>query len=63
MQIDASDIHDAEHTGQDKRDTQGNDDARTDAQAEEADDENDDNCLPQGANEIRNGVFDDFRLI
>ena len=63
MQIDAGYFHDAEHAGQNQGNTKSYDKARTQPQAEKADDEDNDNRFPQCIDKITDGIFDDFWLI
>ena len=63
MQVDAGYFHDAEDAGQDQRDTESDDQARPQSQAEEADDEDDDDSFAQGIGKIADRLFDDLRLV
>ena len=57
MQVDAGYFHDTEDAGQDQWDTESDDQARPQSQAEEADDEDDDNGFSQSIDKVADGFF------
>ena len=63
MQVDAGYFHNTEDAGQDQWDTESDDQARPQSQAEEADDEDDDDGFTQGVGKVADGLFDNLRLV
>ena len=63
LQVDPEDLHDDEHDGQHQRDRGRHDQARPQAQIQEADDEHDRDGLPKRLHEFVNRFFHHLRLI
>ncbi|SCI73770.1 Uncharacterised protein [uncultured Ruminococcus sp.] len=63
MQVDAGYFHDAEHARQDQGNTAGYDEARPQAQTQEADGQYDEDSFTESIDEVVDGFLDDLRLV
>ena len=63
MKVDTGDFHDAEDARKDQGNAEGDDQARPQAQGDEADDEDDGDGFPQCFRKVTDGLFDDLRLV